>query len=303
MENIVAAQFARTPWRVLLVLVACAAGGCVSGPPLPKRAALETAGAPALPTDFAAIVAGADIIYFPVERAASAGRSEPAALLLEAFQNSGGPVAIGWDLIDGTQQPLLDEIAAAPARAREQLVSRLELAGNGRAREHCRAVLRQTGAPGVRHLALRLPESVSEKLRIGAVLTPEEQLLVTTRFNPPAAGLEKFATQMTAAESLSGRDVAAAYRARAAAQQFAAGQIVRHFEGGGGGKLLVFVHAADVESGTGIPFYVAQKLQLRQLVLGPSTQRNDAAKLLTRAHGHGRGRLDVVDGTPGSVRD
>ena len=278
-----------------------ALGSCASQPALPKRAALETGGTPAQSTDFAAMVAGADIIYFPVERAASAGRSEPAALLLEAFGNSGTPFAVGWDLIDARQQALLDEISAAPAAAREDLVARVEVRGNGRAREHCRAVLRGTTSPGIRHLALRLPEPMLEKLSSGGVLSPEEQTAIAIRFNPPQGGIERFAEQMTAAESLSGRDVAAAYRAQLAAQQFGASEIVRHFERAPGGKLLVFVRTAHLESGQGLPFYVSQKLPVRQLILGPETHRHEAAKLLTRALWH-RGRsLDVVDGSPGTV--
>lgn len=290
-------------FRLLVSLaVAWALASCASRPPLPKRAALETAATPALSTDYAATVAGADIIYFPSERAASAGRSEPAALLLEAFENTGTPIAIGWDLIDTTQQPLLDQIAAAPISAREELAARVEVGGSGRSREHCRAVLRYAAAPGIRHLALKLPEATLEKLKLGGVLTPDEQAQVATRFNAPAAGLERFAEQMTAAESLSGQNVAAAYRAHAMGQQFGASQIVRHFETGGSGKMLVFLRTADLESGQGVPFYVAQKLQLRQLILGPNSRRNEAAKLLTRALRDGSRGFDVVDGSPGAVR-
>ena len=83
-------------------------------PPLPKQASIEHLGPPVTGTDFAAVVENADIIYFPTNRTASAGRSEPAALLLEALERSGRPYAIAWDLIDAAQQPQLDELPAKP---------------------------------------------------------------------------------------------------------------------------------------------------------------------------------------------
>ncbi|MDQ6624988.1 MAG: hypothetical protein M3Y69_02440 [Verrucomicrobiota bacterium] len=273
--------------------------GCASKPALPRRASLDTAGSSDARPDFAATVAAADIVYFPAERAASGARSEPAALLLEAFQTSGTPFGIAWDNISADQQPLLDEIASTRVAAREKLIARLEIGGTGRSREHCRAVLRDTQAGGIRHLALRVPQRSGAG---GAPETTEEQS--TMHFRPAPYGLETFAERMTAAESLSGRDVASVYRARLTSEQFAAEQIVRFFQTRGIPKLLVFMQTSDLESSDGVPFYVAQKVNLRQVVLGANAPRSSRAKLLTgtgRSNG-GRG-FQVVDGTPVTGRE
>jgi hypothetical protein len=279
---------------VALALLALQIAGCASKPALPKRATLDSAGSSESQPDFAATVAGADVIYFPSERAASGARSEPAALLLEALQSSGTPFAIAWDLISADQQPLLDQLATEQVAGREKLVARLEIDGTGRAREHCRAVLRETQAAGIRHLALRLRERPSA----GGALEAEEQ--PTMRFRPAPYGLDTFAERMTAAESLSGRDVAAAYRARLTSEQFAAEQIVRFFQTRGIPKLLVFMQTGDLESNDGVPFYVAQKLNLRQVVLGANAPRSSRAKLLTSRHGLG---FQIVDGAPATRRE
>src|SRR3712207_7672526 len=63
-------------------------------------------------------------------------RSEPAALLLEAVQQSGKPYAIAWTLLDASQQPLLNELQAASGAARDAIVARLEVRGTGRSEEH-----------------------------------------------------------------------------------------------------------------------------------------------------------------------
>lgn len=268
--------------------------GCASKPALPKRAALSAGFSDSRP-DFAATVAEADIIYFPAERAASGARSEPAALLLEAFQANGTPFAIAWDNISSDQQPLLDEFASQQVAAREKSLARVEIGGTGRAREHCRAVLRETGATGIRQLALRPPAHASNE---GAAESQGEPPS-TMRFRVPPFGLETFAERMTAAESLSGRDVASAYRARLASQQFAAEQIVRFFQTRGIPKLLVFIQTSDLESSDGVPFYVAQKLKLRQVVLGANAPRSSAMKLLTRSGpGSGWRGFQIVDGAP-----
>jgi hypothetical protein len=71
-----------------------------------------------------------------------------------------------------------------------------------------------------------------------------------------------------------------------AAQQFAAGQIVDHFRGAGaGGKLLVFLRREDLVAGQGVPHYVAQKLQLRQVVLASDAGQPERRKLLTDTNG------------------
>jgi hypothetical protein len=91
---------------------------------------------------------------------------------------------------------------------------------------------------------------------------------------------------MASTRGVNQADIAAAYRAQVAAQQFAAGQIVDHFRGAGaGGKLLVFLRREDLVAGQGVPHYVAQKLQLRQVVLASDAGQPERRKLLTDTNG------------------
>ena len=295
----------RMALRTLLLLAGAGAlVSCASKPALPKRASIETAAARASQHDFAALVPNADIIYFPTERAASGARSEPAALLLEALQRNGSRFAIAWDVIEAVQQPVLDSLVAQPPGARERSIRTLELAGTGRAREHCRAVLRDPQAAAIRHLALGFPHVLEAKLRANEPLTPEEQQQLGAGFQPPVGGLEAFAERLSTTERAGEGDVAAAYRAHLLRQQFAAARIVQHFQtGGSGDKLLVFLPEADLAAGLGVPYFVAQKLQLRQLVLGSDAGASGRAKLLTRGAGGSTGRVEIVDGAPGPAGD
>src|SRR5437763_11368138 len=265
--------------------------------PLPKHASIEHAGAPAAATDYRALVEQADVIYFPQERAASGAKSEPAALLVEAVQQSGKPFAVAWDLIDATQQTLLDQLPPEGA-AREQAIRKLELSGTGRAREHCRAVLR---AAGLHALALQLPGAVSEKIAAGAPLTVDEQRLLPTGYTLPVGGYQAYAESSANRSGLNDRALAASYRAEVIRREFAAETIVRYFRGAAPEtKLIVFAKSADFGDDKGVPFYVAQKLNVRQLVLGREKSESRGSLLAFVVL---RRSFEVVDRTPRSARD
>lgn len=242
-------------------------GGCsmFSGKPaLPRRAAMEPGDVQNRGTDYTAMVAKADIVYLPAERAASGAKSEPAAMLLEALRKNGAPFAIGWDLFDANQQPLLDELPGITGAAREEIIARLEFTGTGRAREHCRAVLRDERMVDLRHLALRCPPALLAKADARERLTPEEEKEFSGGYTPPPGGLQSYAERLAAGAP----GAVGSYRAQLLAQQFIAEKIVRHFQATGmQGKLLVFLRNEDLEAGVGVPRYVAQKVKVRQLVL------------------------------------
>ncbi|MEP6820835.1 MAG: hypothetical protein ABI946_00635 [Chthoniobacterales bacterium] len=263
-----------------VVLGVIALSGCsiFSGKPaLPRHAAIETRDAPSAGTDYVALVANAEVVYFPAERAAFGGRSEPSARLLDAFRQNGAPFAIGWDLLDASQQPLLDELQASTGNAREEVIRRLEMVGNGRAREHCRAVLRDERLVGLRHVALGCLPVFLAKLETRERLTLEEEKQLPRGYTTPPGALEAYNENSAPREA-----PARSYRGQVVAQQFAAEQIVRHLRAAGmQSKLLVFLRASDLEAGLGVPRYVAQKLPVRQLVLDSSGTAPTRAKLLT----------------------
>ena len=276
----------RTPSLLALGLaLACAAlsVSCVSKPPLPKQASIERLPRPAADADYSLVIAGADIIYFPSERAASGARSEPSAMVLDALRQNGAPFAIAWDLIDASQQPLLDELQTKTGAARDDVIARLDLNGTGRAREHCRAVLREARFATVRHLALQAPEPLIASVRAGTI-SPEEEKRISEGFKPPAGGLEAYIERSSGTRGASQTDIAGAYRAELAREQFAAEQIVQHFGStAAGGKLLVFMRRDGLAGGSGVPLYVAQKMQLRQVILS-SDAPQDGRSMLTQAN-------------------
>ena len=276
---------------------------CAGKPPLPKYASVDSAARGSSTENFAALVPDADAVYFPVESASHGGRSDPAARLLEALRQTGAPLAIGWDLINSTQQPILDQLQGAEAAKREELIAQLELEGTGRAREFCRSVLRAPETAQLRHVALGAVPATVAKMRAGGALEPEEQAQVPRGFRTPAGDFEAFTENVASTRAATG-DVSALYRAHLFTEQHAADKIAQHFQANAGGKLLVFLRQSDLEPGRGVPFFVTQRVQVRQLVLGSDRVASRRGKLLTDVGvGGGGGSLDVVDGAPGAAGD
>ncbi len=270
------------PRLLILALGLVALSGCSvfsRKPALPRHAAIEHGDGPRAATDYPSLVANADIAYFPAERAAFGAKSEPSALLLEALRRDGALFAIAWDLLDASQQPLLDELAGKSDGAREEVIARLEFGGTGRARAHFRAVLRDERLLEMRHLALGCPPALLAKVETRERFTPEEEKILPRGYSLPPRSLEAYAEQAAASRGEGMRS----YRATVASQQFAADRIVRHFrEVASGSKLLVFLRAEDLRVELGVPRYVAQKLKVRQLVLDSSGAAPVRAQLLTQ---------------------
>ncbi len=243
--------------------------------------------------DFAAVVENAEVIYFPTSRTASAGRSEPAALLLEAMERSGRPYAIAWDSIDAAQQPLLDELQGKPVEQRDNLIAQISIGGNGRSQEHCRSVLRSTGS---RYLALGVPAMLLSQISAGRPLSAEEEKQLPRGFILSADGWESYVEHHP---GMNNRELAESFRVETVRRQFAAEKIVEYFrKEGGASKLLVFGSEADLGTAQGLPYYVAQKSRVRQLVLGPAAPTG--AKLLTW---RSPGGFEIVDRAPIAARD
>lgn len=73
--------------------------------------------------------------------------------------------------------------------------------------------------------------------------------------------------------------------------------VAREFSALGGGKLLVVVNRGDLDASSGIPFYLARRLHVRQVVFDPRPKTNPA--LLAGA----TGTPDIVNAAPRAGRD
>ena len=287
--------------RACLMALVAACASCAffyKQPALPKHAAIESRETPQADEKFAALVQNADIIYYPAELPGSASRSEPAMKLVDALQRSGNAFAIGWDLISGEEQALLDQWTMRQLSP-ENLISRLHLSGTARERENCRALLSETKESGVRFLALQCPAGLLAAARPEATPDALARPEVPRGFHPPPGDFQRFTERFLTARGMNETGLRAAYEAGLLAEEFAADRIVGHFREHRDEKLLIFVHRCHLGSACGVPYFVAQKIKARQLVLDSQPRRSSRSQLLTlRGHCGVPGRLEIIDGSP-----
>jgi uncharacterized iron-regulated protein len=291
--------------RACLTALLASWAGCAffyRQPALPQQAAIESRETPQADEKFAALVHNADIIYFPTELSKPAARSEPATRLLDALRRSGNSFAIGWDLIGGEEQALLDRWARRQLST-ENLIPRLHLSGTAGEREECRALLGETREWGVRILALRYPAGLLATARSETALDAPARLEISRGFNPPLGDFQRFAERFSAA-GMNETGLRAAYKAELLTEEFAAERIVEHFRKQRDEKLLIFVQRRHLGGGRGVPYFVAQKIKARQLVLNSDPHRSARSPLLAWRRCRGvLGRLYIIDGAPGAGSD
>jgi hypothetical protein len=287
------------------IVVSCASCAFFhSQPALPKHAAIESRVTPEADEKFAALVQNADIIYFPTELLEPASRSEPAWKLVEALHRHGGSFAIGSDLIGGEGQALLDQWARQQVSI-DNVISRLHLFGTARERENCRALVSETSKQPTRFLALRCPP----ELFAAPPQSPTREEIARS-FHPPPGDFQIFADRFATARGMNEGKLREAYETALLEEEFTAERIVGHFREHGDEKLLVFLHRRNLGSVRGVPYFVAQKIKARQLVLDSRQHPPSRSQLLastgperSRASLGVTRRLEIVDGSPTAGRD
>lgn len=257
-----------------------------STPPLPKRGVIETAAAPRAPDEFAEVVARADLFYVPTDRVAWALRRDSGWRLIEELRRV-GLFAIGWESVAADEQSMLDDAQVSPASSG----STMFVLGAPPERQHSLELMRQTRALGVAQLGLRCPRSLEEKMRRGDVLNAAERESLPTGFT----------TRPADSSAPTDRGTAPSIRATQLELQFVAEQIIQRLRAHPAEKLLVFLDRHELETTDGVPSLVAQKSNVRQLVLESKGQADPRARLLTGNQRDGPLRLlEIEDGTPGA---
>jgi len=266
--------------RTGLIALLASGGSCAffyRQPALPKHAAIEATETPQTDEKFTTLVQNADIIYFPVEVLGPPPRTEPAIKLVEALQRNGDSFAIGSDLIGGEEQTLLDQWAKRTLSTQE-LFSRLHLVGTERERESCRAMVEKAKDWDTHFLALRCPAKILAAAR-SETLDARTRSEISSSFQPPPGDFQKFVERSSAAR-MTETGLRTAYEAALLVDEFAAERLVRHFRANRDRKLLIFLHQRYLGNTRGVPYFVAQKIRARQLVLEPETDRSSRSQLM-----------------------
>ena len=208
---------------------------------------------------------GAHIIYI-AEKHDEAFHHRFQEKIIRSLHRQGKPVTVGMEMIDLTQQAALDDYLDKRISWNEFVRRTAFDRGWGRTSPAYARVLSWCRRNEVPVIALNAPQTVTRKLARNEPLTAEEKRLVPTYPEPPG-GFKQFQTAMaghTDAGSLGGY-----YEAQRAWDQAMAGRILAWLPNHSG-TLVVLLGRFHADPWTGVPWYVARKSHVAQVILFPA---------------------------------
>ncbi|MEP6685680.1 MAG: hypothetical protein ABJB22_02785 [Verrucomicrobiota bacterium] len=273
----------------LFAVLAISLSGCgmFDKPALPRRASIDSLGDAAV-DDFASRIKRAEVIYLPVENL-----DRSAADLIRALRDDARPFTLAWQDLSVDDQAILDQLNEARA-SDPSLGDRLAWNVSGQSRISRRIVLQATA--DLPQLAIGLPKTLRLKLQTGRSLSAEEHLLLPDGYSVPAGE-----SQQRTREFREGQ-ITKSSRVNLMARLFAAEKIVTYMRAHPGGRTLIFLRRRDLEGTGGVPDFVMQKINVRQLILDGQVAKGERPRLITSTC-CGIGLFQVVDGSPASRHD
>jgi len=177
--------------------------------------------------------------------------------------------AIGWEMFDQTQQPLLD---AWDRRAigLQQLFRETGFDRAWAVYSPIYAKILETAQRSARkNVALNATPALVSKVAHGHSLSHRDRMQLPRGFTPSEAGYRNFVSLMGNHPDLPAGHLRSFFAAQNVWDQTMADRILQFNRLQSGEKLVVLAGRGHVAGGFGVPFYVRQKRALRQLILLP----------------------------------
>jgi hypothetical protein len=237
--------------------------GCVTSrnPPLPETSTRQSPEPSLTEPSGATKLRDANIVYVCLTKTPSP-QNDASWRLIEEMLRSPGAASLGWSQISFAYQPLFDEWQARRLPAR-RLLDRV-------APSHGAEWLQRALESNVSQVALGAPSELLRKIQQGKALTAEERALIPHEFRLRAEALDNFADRIASSPRLRRENLANLFRAHVVAEQIVAANIVRFFGVHSGTRLFVILPDDIVLDASEIAAFVAQKLELRQMILDRS---------------------------------
>lgn len=182
--------------------------------------------------------------------------------------------AVGWEMFDWTQQALLDDWH----RRRISLDELLRRTGFQRSwgiySPAYAEILKITGQGRIRNVALNVPPELPRKIAHGENLTREERRMMPEGFVATEGAYQNFVSMIGGHPGVQQSDLRRFFDAQEVWDQTMAARILEFTKRHPGVRLVVLTGRGHLQGGYGIPFYVRQKSNVKQLVLFPPG-RND----------------------------
>jgi len=177
--------------------------------------------------------------------------------------------ALGWEMFDGTQQSSIDAWESHSISLNELLAKTGFDKSWGVYSPVYAQILELTEKARVKNVALNAAPELVQKIARGMPLSTGEQAMLPNGFVSNEQAFNHFLGMMGGHPGLSELDQRRFFAAQNVWDQTMARRILEFKRRTPTVKLVVFAGRGHVSDGYGIPFYVKQKANLRQLVLLP----------------------------------
>jgi uncharacterized iron-regulated protein len=225
-----------------------------------------------IPTDwdaqFWASLEKADVVYVGETHDNPAHHQYEMELVRELLKR-GMRFAIGWEMFDETQQTAIDAWASRSISLKEMLAKTGFQQRWGVYSPVYERILQTAGDARVANIALNAAPELVQKVARGTPLSAGEQAMLPTGFVSNEEAYNNFLTMMGGHPGMREADERRFFAAQNVWDQTMASRVLEFKRGNPGLKLVVLTGRGHVSGGYGIPFYVKQKSDLRQMVLLP----------------------------------
>jgi uncharacterized iron-regulated protein len=177
--------------------------------------------------------------------------------------------AIGWEMFDETQQSSIDAWASHKISLEELLVKTDFQQRWGIYSPVYEQILRTTEKANVRNLALNAPSELARKIARAEPLTAEEIALMPSGFVADEGAYKNFVALIGEHPGVEEADRRHYFDAQNVWDQTMASRILEFKRRDPKVKLVVLTGRDHVLNGYGIPFYLRQKADFKQVLLFP----------------------------------
>jgi uncharacterized iron-regulated protein len=175
--------------------------------------------------------------------------------------------AIGWEMFDRTQQGTIDAWAAH-AISLQTMLTKTEFQKHwGTYSAVYKQILQITEDANVPNVALNAAPALVQKIAQGEPLTAKEKALVPCGFVATEKGYRNFIAMMGGHPGMNETDQRRFFEAQNTWDQTMASRILEFKSRNPNILLVVLTGRGHVLGGYGIPFYVRQKANLKQIIL------------------------------------
>ena len=177
--------------------------------------------------------------------------------------------AVGWEMFDETQQSSIDAWASQKISLEQLLVKTDFQKRWGIYSPIYEQILRITEKANLRNLALNAPSELVRKIARAEPLTAKELALLPSGFAADSGAYKNFVALIGEHPGVEKTDLRRYFDAQNVWDQTMANRILEFKRRNPKAKLVVLTGRDHVFGGYGIPFYLRQKADLKQLVLFP----------------------------------